>query len=204
MDKLPFRFLTGLAVVALGVAAIFAVSSRKTTAPIIPAFASVVSTPSPNPSASNTILAPDGKMSLIIGEEKTAGGVTKTISAERQNGTPVQIYSKTEPSGSSLSVPYNTFSPDDRYIFLKETTPTQTLYYALSTDGKPLAKDSQAVEITSLFYAKYTDFKITDMTGWGGMNLIVFNTNNNDGSVGPSFWFELPGQAFIRLSSRFN
>lgn len=204
MDRPLSKLVVGIAVIAVGVAAIFVVSMPKSKPPIIPAFASVISTPSPTPSATNTVLAPNGLMTLTVKNEKTASGVNYTISATNKDSSPIQIYSKTEPTGSSLLVPDNTFSPDNKYIFLKETTPTQTYYYALSTDGKPLTKDSQAIEITSLFYAKYTDFKITDMTGWGGITLIVINTNNSDGKIGPSFWFEVPTQAFIRLSNRFN
>jgi hypothetical protein len=98
----------------------------------------------------------------------------------------------------------NTVSPDNKYFFIKETVPGKTLYLVFSADGKPITKESHYVEFAEKFSARYPDLKITEATGWGGMNLIVFNTDKADGGSGPSFWFEVPNGSFIQLSNRFN
>jgi hypothetical protein len=208
MDKLPVKILLSVAIMTTGLVAIFVAANRKVQAPSLPTFASTFATPTPSPSDSittTTIKAPDGKMTLTVQDEEAEGGLKKTFSTQGVVGALTEIYSETVPGGNVLSVPYNTFSPDDRYLFLKETAPTtQTYYYVLATNGKPIANGSNILEISSLFYAKYSDYVITDVTGWGGLTLLIVNTNNKDGEQGPSFWFEVPSGGFIRLSTRFN
>jgi dipeptidyl aminopeptidase/acylaminoacyl peptidase len=207
MDKLPFKILVFVAILTTALAAIFVAANSKVRTPDLPTFASTFATPTPSPSASvttTTIEAPDGKMTLTVQDNEVEGGLKKTFSTQGAGGALTEIYSETVPGGNTLSVPYNTFSPDDRYLFLKETTPTQTYYYVLTTSGKPITSNSATLEVSGLFYAKYSDFIITDVTGWGGLNLLVVNTNNKSGGQGPSFWFEVPSGGFIRLSTRFN
>ena len=64
--------------------------------------------------------------------------------------------------------------------------------------------ETPTIEFAELFESKYPEYKITAVTGWGGLNLIVINTDKIDGGTGPSFWFDLSGHSFIRLSNRFN
>jgi hypothetical protein len=80
----------------------------------------------------------------------------------------------------------------------------QASYFVLSTTVSPNSLNTPIAEITELFIAKFPDYKITDVTGWGGVNLIIFNTEKASGGTGPSFWFEVPGGGFIRLSTKFN
>jgi hypothetical protein len=114
-----------------------------------------------------------------------------------------EIFSAMVGSSTYFSIPSNTWSPDNKYVFLKETTPAGFSFFALSATGDPSTQNEQTANITDLFAAKYPSLKINDATGWGGMNLIVFNTLNTGGSVGPSFWFEMPDHAIIQLANRF-
>lgn len=198
------------AFIALSLAMIFVITTLKKQ-PNIPTLASSLTSPSPSPAGTSektvnteTIEAPDGKLILIVREEKVDSGLKKTLTIQNLTGERTEIYSKTVPAGNVLSIPYNAFSPDNKYIFLKESTSTDTLYYVLATSGNPLTSDSAELEVTGNFYSKYTDFIITDVTGWGGINLLVVNTDNKSGGQGPSFWYELPGGGIIRLSNRFN
>ncbi len=160
---------------------------------IQPSFAEVALQPK-----NTEILSPDGKVVLTVKEEKSKSSLTETFSISKVGDTPVQIYSKTMPLGSSIAVPYNTFSPDDKYIFLKESSPSATGYYSLPTKG------GDPVYFTDEFSARYPEFKVTDVTGWGGLGLIIINVDKAVGGQGPSFWFEVASGAFIRLSDRFN
>lgn len=152
------------------------------------------------------ILAPDGKQTLIVKAVMEKDGINETFSISMNDGTPpTEIYQKKLTEGDVISVPANTFSPDDKYIFLKEDNSGSLSYFVLRTDGKDMTTNSHITEFLSLFYQKYPDsFKVTDVTGWGGMTLIVVNTNNADGSIGPSFWYNVATRSFIRLNDRFN
>jgi hypothetical protein len=149
--------------------------------------------------------SPDGKWSLKMKEEKGKDETTYIFwTINLADSSQKEIFRKTVPTTTTLEVPLNSFSPDDKYIFLKETGLGEDHYLVLTTSGIPLAEGVLTVEISGLFMAKYPEYVISDVTGWGGVGLIVFNTDKKEGGTGPSFWFEVPALGFIRLSTRFN
>lgn len=205
-SKLLLIFCLALALIGVLIAVNFYVSKPKQTGsgtvnPIRQTFADI----NPGPKTT-TILAPNGKMSLIVKEEKVKDGITETFSTMAQDAqTPVQIYSETLPTGSSISVPYNTFSPDNKYVFLKRTGQSGTGFFVLKTDGTPFKSGPQSIDFLSLFNQKFSDItNPKDVTGWGGVNLIVVNAYNPDGKVNRSFWYDVTSNSFITLSTRFD
>lgn len=149
--------------------------------------------------------APNGKYVLTEKKEKTRETITQTFLVTPEKGASIELFKKDSPNGDLVSVPFNTFSPNDRYVFLKENDSDKTRYLVFRTDGKSLGKDANYVEVSSLFeQSKYNGYKLMDITGWGGVDLLILNTNNSDGSQGPSFWFEATTNSFIRLNDRFN
>lgn len=161
--------------------------------------------PSPSPSLAQTAEASDGKISLELTRKQ---GIETTIwsltASQAGTGVNKRIWSAVLPSDTNVSVPFNAVSPDNKYLFLKQAGPDKTRYLALTTSGAPISQDFETIEFGELFESKYPEYKITAVTGWGGLNLIVLNTDKASGGTGPSFWFEIPSQAFIRLSNRFN
>jgi len=156
-------------------------------------------------SQETTVRSPDGKWALKMKEEKGKENVIYVFSIlSSSDGSQKEIFRKTVSTTSTMSIPVNTFSPDDKYIFLKEMGVGGAGYLVFSVSGAPLVKDTLTVEISGLFADKYPDYKITDVTGWGGVNLIVINTDKSDGSLGSSFWFDVASRSFIKLSTRFN
>jgi len=157
------------------------------------------------PVALTTVGSPDGKFSLNMKQEKGKDATTYTfLMTDETSGVQKEIYSQTVLTGTTLSIPTNTFSSDDKYIFLKETSLTATGYFVLASSGVPITKDIQTLDISGLFTTKYQNYVISDVTGWAGPTLVVINTNKNDGSLGPSFWFDVASRSFIQLSTRFN
>ena len=147
----------------------------------------------------------DGKWALKMREEEGETGVAYIFwLLNLTDDSQKEIFRKTVTLGSALSIPFNTFSPDDKYIFLKETGEGGIGYLLLSASGTPLDKDALTLEISGLFTDKYPDYIITDVTGWGGENLIIINTDKSGGGIGPSFWFDITGRTFIQLGTRFN
>jgi hypothetical protein len=149
-------------------------------------------------SESTTKDSPDGKLTLLMKMEK---GNTGTVYSFSVSGK--EIFVKTVNPSTIISIPYNTWDPNGKYIFLKENNTTGTSFFVLSTGTSSLDQNDQTANITDLFTEKYPDLKIGDVTGWGGVNLVVINSIKGDGGRGPSFWFEMPTHSFIQLSMRF-
>ncbi|MFI5240868.1 MAG: hypothetical protein ACHQUA_00355 [Microgenomates group bacterium] len=149
------------------------------------------------------VLAPDGKMTLVMKEEKGKESTEYIFSVSSPTGGQKEVYRETINPSGSIQIPYNTFSPDDKYFFLKKVDSGKTSFFVLSTAGTALGKDSPFLEFSSSFETKYPDYKIKDATGWGGMTLIIINTDKVSGGQGPSFWFDVTSNRFIQLSSHF-
>lgn len=162
-----------------------------------PAQVQVISEPSPE--TATTGQSADGKILLSLSQKPAQDKIFWRLTANQKT-----IWSETRPAGVEFSLPGNSVSPDNRYLFFQETMPGKTLYWVLSSDGTPLTKDDRAVEFTGLFAPQHSDLKITEATGWAAPNLIIINTDKADASQGPSFWFDLSSQSFIQLTNRFN
>lgn len=143
-----------------------------------------------------TVGSPDGKMSLTMKEDGADSVLYTFLLKDEGTGTSKQIFTKTASVGAVLTVPLNTFSPDNKYVFLKESYGGKNSYFV------PL--NGEEIKFSELFANKYEDYVISDVTGWGGVNLIVINTDKTEGGVGPSFWFDVTSKSFIRLANRFD
>ena len=205
MDKHLSKLLILFVVVVLGVIGIFAVKNRDQKPKNLPELlAAPIATPSPSSSNVTKIGSPDGQKTLEMLEKKDGAETTYTVSVSGEDGVANVVFSKTYDSGWSVSIPYNTFSPDNKYFFLKVNGPSTVSYIVVNSTGAVVSRDNQTIEIVGRFEAKETNYKITDVTGWAAPTLMVINTNKNDGGLGPSFWFDLSDTSFIPLSTRFN
>jgi hypothetical protein len=157
------------------------------------------------PAELTSVEASDGNMVLNMKQENGKDTVTYTfLMTDETTGIQKEIFTKTEPIGTTLSVPANTFSSDDKYIFLKETGPSATDYFVLTSSGAPINQTSQTLDVSGPFVLKYPNYVITDITGWAGPTLLVVNVNKASGAIGPSFWYDVSSHGFILLSDRFN
>jgi len=150
-----------------------------------------------------TAISADGEIELKMSQTKRNGSITWTLRTIRNEDEVRRIFWKTLPKDTTLSIPFNSVSPDNKYLFLKQTGPDKTHYLVLTTSGDPMFTEIQTIEFAEQFELEYSEYKITEVTGWGGIDLIVFNTDTAEGGIGPSFWYEIPSRSFIRLSNRF-
>lgn len=164
----------------------------------------VATEPSPSPEVTTTGIAADGQLSLTLNQKPTGDKNIWSLIIKDKNGAGKTIWTESLPESVGFSIQFNAVSPDNKYLFIRETAPGKTLYLVFQTSGKPINKDSKLVEFTDLFAAKYPNLQITEATGWAAPALIVFNTNQADGRPGPSFWFDVVSLSFIQLSNRFN
>ena len=205
MDKRLFKFLILFIVVGLGVIGIITLKSRNQKPKDLPELlAAPVASPTSSTSNVTKIGSPDGQKTLEMTEKKEGEQTTYTVSVSGVNGVSNVVFNKTYGAGWSISIPYNAFSPDNKYIFLKVSGKGSTGYVVVNSTGSAINQSNQTVEIIGQFEAKEPNYKITDVTGWAAPTLIVINTNKSDGSIGPSFWFDLSDLSFISLSTRFN
>lgn len=113
------------------------------------------------------------------------------------------IFNTTLQKEDQVVIPYNTWSPDNKYFFIRENTTGGPRVMVFRGDGEPFADGETFLDLTGVFAERNTDYKFDEATGWASETLIIINTTRQDNTKGPSFWFEVPSKAVIQLSTIF-
>ena len=207
LDSVFLLFLFALAGIAFAVVTNHVPKIRSSfSLPVMEAIQSPVPTAIPLPKTTSfSQPSPDGtkKLTLTITANKDNVHVY-TVSASDGDGTNKQtVYTTTLPEGESLSIPFNTWSPDNRYFFIEHTTPKGKEALTFRQIGQSLTDDEPYLNITSIFNGKNTGNTYQETTGWASETLLIVNTISAGGSKGPSYWVEVPSKAVIQLSTEF-
>ncbi len=162
-------------------------------------------TPLPKPKVeTSSQVSPDGTKKLLL--TVTTNPDTSTYAfttSDGQDGNQQSLYTTTLPLGSSLAIPFNTWSPDDAYVFLEQKDATRSSALVMKADGQPLGDGTQYRDIGTTFSEKNTGNAYQETTGWASNTLLIVNSTQSDGTKGPSYWFEAPSQAITQLSTSF-
>lgn len=137
--------------------------------------------------------SPDGNMSLTL----TSNTLFIT---SKSDGLQKQIFKK---NSFDPEIPYNTWSPDNVYVFLKEKTNTTSDFLVFQSSGGLFSNNLPYLSIQELFVKNIQNYFIEDVTGWAAPNLLIVNTKTNDSDQRISFWFDVPSQSFIQLGTYF-
>lgn len=141
---------------------------------------------------STEIVSPDGRSTILMDKKSSGESTDYSFTINDADGKGFLLFSKSLALSSKISVPLNTFSPDNKNIFLKE----DDSFYVWSVS------DGSSLNISQLFSEKLPDLKLLDITGWAAPGLLIVNTQNPDGEK-RSYWFEVPSQSFIQLATNF-
>lgn len=149
------------------------------------------------------VVSPDGTAKLIMEKQLKEGMVSYTFLTSKADNHEQQIFSKIVSNFYNFMIPFNTWSPENKYVFIKESISVGSVYYVFNANGDLFSDNSPYINVTDLFDIKLADYTMTEITGWADPNLLIINTKTKQGEQGPSFWFEIPSRSFIQLSTHF-
>ena len=162
----------------------------------------------PSPSTSEAH-APDGSVTLISRAVKNSDGTaTYEFTASGLSGIQIlpagssrKIFTKTVGPGASMMIPANTWAPENRYVFLEEKDASAAKrFFVVRTTGEPFVSGAEYLDVTALFAEKKTGYTFREATGWASPTLLIITTDKDQGTRGPSYWFEIPSGAFLQLA----
>lgn len=110
------------------------------------------------------------------------------------------LYTAKVQNPDNLSIPFNTWSPDNKYLFIQKKENGALVFKAT---GEPITSGQTFFDVGDLFTDKVKKVIPKVVTGWASPTLLIVNTVKEDNTKGPSYWFEVPSQAIIQLSSQF-
>lgn len=149
--------------------------------------------------------SPNGakKLTMTITTNKDISHTYTLVTSDGDDTNKQTVYTTTLPEGENLSIPFNTWSPDNHYFFVEHTTPKGKEALAFRNNGQSLTDDEPYLNITSIFNQRNTGNTYQETTGWASETLLIVNTTLTDGSKGPSYWVEVPSKAVIQLATEF-
>ncbi|MEX2007846.1 MAG: hypothetical protein WD992_03670 [Candidatus Levyibacteriota bacterium] len=149
-----------------------------------------------NITTSTEVRSPNGSMTLTMKETKKSDGtILYSFLASNDKTDNLEIYSKTLTRGK-MSVPANSWSPDNKHLFIVENDGISDNYLIFKATGEAFADGSTYIDFKSHYNKKMTEYALKDVTGWDAPDLLHVRTS------GPSYWLELGSNAFYRLVQR--
>jgi len=144
--------------------------------------------------------SPEGSKTLTVEALHNEYTVFTSVKAE---GNKQAVFQKDEPVGQVLAIPYNTWSPNAVFFFLKEESSGATDYLVFRADGTSFSNGAPNLSIQQFFKDKVSSYVIEDVTGWADNTLLIVNVKSIEGDSRVSFWFDMTSQTFTRLSTYF-
>lgn len=148
--------------------------------------------------------SPDGTMKIVLDKVfKSQTSINHIVTVSKTTGTDKKvILTKTFGENRTIQLPQNSFSPDNKYIFLKEKDKDMFSFYVYKASGELFTDGKEYVEVIPLFEDKKYGLKLSDITGWDSNTLLHIFTEKENSAQGPSFWFDTENYAFYQLGHR--
>jgi hypothetical protein len=148
------------------------------------------------------VLSPDGSMKVIMQKEvKNNANIYSFSVAEVSGNNEHPLFTKTTDISGVMSVPGNSWSPDNKYVFIQDTEGSDVHVLVFKASGESFNTDEQYFDVPDLFAKRETGYTFEEVTGWASGTLLYVRTSGEDSAKGPWYWFEIPSKAFIRLAS---
>ncbi|MBI3070140.1 MAG: hypothetical protein HYY87_02445 [Candidatus Levybacteria bacterium] len=153
----------------------------------------------PTPEIQNTeVHSPDGEMNLIMQAQKQSdGSATYSFIASDIAGKNNKIlFEKTVGFGVSMEISYNSWSPDNKYVFLRENKVDSFDIFIFKASAENFSNGEKYIDVMPRFAESKIKYVIKDITGWDSPTLLHVVTS------GPSYWFDITTRAFLQLVRR--
>lgn len=137
----------------------------------------------------------EGTMKLLMtSKENPDKTLTYFFTVSDPSGKTTPIFSKTATSGEAMALSHNSWSPNNKYLFIEDRFSTFTDYLVFKVNGEPFTNGEKYLNATNLFKEKVKNYNLKAITGWDDPVLVHVQTVK-----GPPFWFDLTTQSFIQL-----
>lgn len=159
----------------------------------------------PRESSIQSVHSPDGSWTATrtIAPGDAAGESIMTLAISSGGEKKYRVLeTKGIPTDMDAMLPANSWSPDNRHIFVMYRTAAGLSVDVYRADGQAFSDGSFSVSLSHAFREKLPDGVIRDVTGWDDPSLLHVMTYETDGRKGPSYRFDIHGRNFYTLSYR--
>lgn len=193
----PLKIIVFLIILAFGGVLFFAnyekLTSSNQSNPVL------IKPIAPTPTIQNSeVHSSDGEINLIMQAQKQNDGSTSYLffTSDIAGRNKKLIFEKTVGEDASMEMSQNSWSPENKYVFLRENEPSSFSIFVFKASGENFADGQQYLDVTSLFAQHKIKYLLNDVTGWDSPTLLHVITS------GPSYWFDVTTKTFLQLARR--
>lgn len=129
------------------------------------------------------------------------GALTNDFKTVDTSGDNLQtLYTATVSASESMRLPFNAWSPDDKYVFIEKNNGDALVF---SATGEDIISGQKYIDVGDIFNATKRNDLYLETTGWASETLLIINTVTVDNAKAGSYWFEISSKAILQLSSQF-
>lgn len=141
----------------------------------------------------------DGVMNLTYTSTELEDGSTNYVFrvTKRSDNSQRELFSKTVGAGVKMELSENSWSPDNKQVFVVEKEGGITRYFVYKADGTKYKNGEEFLEILELWGKSGIKYVLRMVTGWEGNDLLGVKTRTSDGSAGPTYWFVVSSRNFM-------
>lgn len=191
----------GIVVLALLVAGTLFWVSRRDFGPEVVEPKQIEIAVTPAPEQVKEARSGDGKMRLVgsrvKGVDETTSYTFKVVSGT--DSSQLLLFSKTVDSGTTMEIPFNSWAPNNKQLFVVEKNGREVNFFVYKAGGGKYADGADYLDVGEYWVKSKNKYEIRTITGWAGDDLLVVKTLEEDGGDGPSFWFVTSSRKFMRL-----
>jgi hypothetical protein len=109
------------------------------------------------------------------------------------------LFTKIIGSKGEMSVSPNTWSPDNKYVFVQEKDENDRInFLILKASGEVFADNERHLDVGALLSQRKTGYFLANATGWVSPTFLnVTTTDANTAKKGPSYWFDVTSRSFL-------
>ena len=143
----------------------------------------------------------EGNLKLVgMAQKMREGGNSYSLKVmDTIKKTEIPLYNTIADLGSSITIPFNSWSPDYKQVFIKISSPGGENYYLFKANGEPYDDGKKYIIVGDYWGETKTTNKINKISGWAGPDLMMVYTTNKDGEHGPSYWFVTSSRKFLQV-----
>lgn len=147
----------------------------------------------------------DGMVTLVMkvtaenNQTHTYSFFVADISSTSKDTSERLLFTKTVGPKGEMSVSQNTWSPDNKYVFLREKDENGRLNFLIfKASGETFANAEKYIDVGVLLDQRKTGYLLSNATGWvSPIFLNVTTTDENSAKKGPSYWFDVISRSFL-------
>ncbi len=142
----------------------------------------------------------DGQLRLTGESEQKGGEVRYRFNVvDNQKNVKYLLFETTVEKDRSFTIPFNSWSSDNKHLFIETKSLEGRDYYVFNTDAGEFQDGLKYLDVGDYWNKSKNSDLIREVSGWAGPDQLMVYTIRPDGSDGLAYWFIVSVRKFLQV-----